>query len=248
MFLIGIAIGSFLNVVIDRLPEGQSLVRPPSHCPNCGNRLARKDLIPLISYLRLRGRCRYCQAHIPWRLFCIELATGIIFALLWWHYGSEAEFAIMAVYSCIFLVIFVIDLDHCLILDKVVFPASVFALATIPLRDDITITESLIGGVSGLVLLGLVVWVVPMMIGREAMGLGDVKMALLMGLANGVAGIFVALFVGIVTGGLVAIALVLLKLRGRKDAIPFGPFLAIGAMTALLWGSDIWDWYTHPFN
>ncbi|MFA4837238.1 MAG: prepilin peptidase [Dehalococcoidia bacterium] len=244
-FLIGIVFGSFLNVVIDRLPAGQSLLRPPSHCPNCGQRLRAIDLIPLVSYLWLGGRCRYCKARIPRRIFWVELATGLIFALLWWRCGLSAELGILAVYSCVFIVIFVIDLDHTLILNKVVYPASVFALATVPLRsDDITITSSLIGGGIGIVLLGSVVWLVPLIISREAMGLGDVKMAGLMGLATGFPVIFVAVFVGIVAGGLIAMGLIVLKLRGRKDYIPFGPFLAIGAMVALVWGNTIWDWYT----
>jgi leader peptidase (prepilin peptidase)/N-methyltransferase len=172
------------------------------------------------------------------------MVTGLIFALLWWRYGPGAEFGILAVYSCVFIVIFVIDLDHSLILDKVVFPASVFALATIPLRDDITFAESLIGGVTGLILLGLVVFVIPMLIGREAMGLGDVKMAGMMGLATGFPVIFVALFVGVISGGLIATGLIVSKRKGRKDFIPFGPFLAVGAMVALVWGNTIWNWYT----
>lgn len=238
-FLIGIAVGSFLNVVIDRLPNDQSLLRPPSHCPNCNTQLARKDLIPILSYLRLRGRCRYCQSRIPQRMLWIELATGIVFALLWWHYGPWAEFALLAVYFCLFEVIFFIDLDHQLILNKIVYPASIFALATVSLNPEVSLPEALIGGAVGLgLLLGVVI------ASRGGMGLGDVKMAGLMGLALGFPVIFVALFVGIVIGGIFAIGLLLMKKRGRKAAIPFGPFLAIGAVTALIWGQSIWDWYT----
>ncbi len=241
-FLIGIALGSFLNVVIDRLPQGQSLVSPPSHCPRCGKRLARLDLIPLFSYLRLRGRCRYCGTKIPQRLFWVELVTGLIFALLWWRYGTGAELVILSVYSLVFIVIFVIDLDHGLILNKVVYPASAFALATVPWRSDITLSDSLIGGAVGLFLLAL-----PAFISRQGMGMGDVKMAGLMGLATGFPVVLVALFLGIVSGGLVAAGLILSGQKGRKDRIPFGPFLAVGALVALLWGETIWDWYRGPF-
>lgn len=242
LFLSGIALGSFLNVVIDRLPQGQSLVRPPSHCPACGKRLAAQDLIPLLSYLWLRGRCHYCGARIPLRLFWVELATGLIFTLLWWRYGASAELLILAVYSLVFITIFVIDLDHGLILNKVVYPASLFAVATIPWHSDITLGDSLIGGAVGLALLAL-----PAIASRRGMGMGDVKMAGLMGLATGFPVVLVALFIGIVSGGAVAAALILSGQKGRKDRIPFGPFLAVGAMVALIWGDTIWDWYRDPF-
>jgi len=236
-FLVGAAVGSFLNVVIDRLPEGQSLVAPPSHCPNCGRRLSRIELIPLLSYLWLRGQCRTCKSSIPLRIFWIELATATVFALLWWHYGPWAEFALLAVYFCIFEVIFVIDLDHQLILNKIVYPAAIFALITISLNPDVDIFHSLAGGGVGLALLFL-----PAMLG--GMGFGDVKMLGMIGLATGWPVVFVATFVGIVIGGMVGIVLLLSGKRGRKAAIPFGPFLAIGAMVALIWGATIWDWYT----
>lgn len=241
--LVGLALGSFLNVVIDRLPTGQSLVRPPSHCPGCGQRLAPLDLVPLGSYLLLRGRCRYCGATIPQRIFWVELATGLLFMLLFWLYGLSAELGVLIVYTCLFITIFVIDLEQGLILNKLTYPAMIFALATVPLRADLTVIDSLIGGGIGLVLLLLVV-----VISRGGMGWGDVKMAGLMGLATGYPIIFVALLTGIILGGLFAIGLVLFRRRGRKDTIPFGPFLAIGAMIALMWGNVIWDWYTTPFG
>ena len=126
--ILGLAIGSFLNVCIDRLPQNKSIVMPPSHCEACQHKLAAKDLIPLFSYLRLRGRCRYCQASVPRRLFWVELATGLIFALLRWHYGLSPELGVMIFYACIFIIIFVIDLEHGLILNKVVYPGMVVAL------------------------------------------------------------------------------------------------------------------------
>jgi leader peptidase (prepilin peptidase) / N-methyltransferase len=248
LFILGLEFGSFLNVVIDRLPDGRSLMKPPSHCDNCGTRLKIVDLIPLISYLWLRGRCRYCGLHIPIRVFCVELATGIMFAFLWARYGLSNELWIFAVYACLFIAIFVIDLNTQLILNKMTYPACIFALATVPLRDDLNYFDSVtgntfIGGVVGFTLLLLVV-----VVSRGGMGFGDVKMSALMGFALGYPNIFVGLFVGIITGGLVATGLLIMKRKGRKQAIPFGPFLAIGAMTALIWGDAIWDWYTTPFN
>jgi len=245
-FILGTEIGSFLNVVIDRLPEGRSLLAPPSHCDNCGTRLKPIDLIPLISYLWLRGRCRYCGAHIPLRVFLVELATGLTLALLYFGYGWSHEFWIFSVYGCLLIAIFVIDLNTQLILNKITYPACIFALATVPLRDELTYIDSwrgnaLLGGAAGFIMLFLVV-----MVSRGGMGWGDVKMAGFMGLATGFPVIFVGLFIGIIIGGLVAIALFVMKRKGRKQAIPFGPFLAIGAMTTLIWGQGIWDWYLHP--
>ncbi len=248
-FILGTEIGSFLNVVIDRLPEkGKSLISPPSHCDNCQTKLKPTDLIPLISYLCLKGRCQYCGIHIPLRVFLVELATGLTLALLYFGYGWSHEFWIFSIYGCLLIAIFVIDLNTQLILNKMTYPACIFALATVPLRDELNFIDSvtgnaLIGGVVGFALLLLVV-----ILSRGGMGLGDVKMALLMGLALGFPHIFVGLFVGVVTGGIVAIVLLALKHKGRKQAIPFGPFLAIGFMAALIWGNTLWEWYTNPIH
>ena len=240
-FILGIEIGSFLHVVIDRLPAGQSLVRPPSHCSACGTHLKARDLIPVFSYLWLRGHCRYCGTPIPPRILWIELVTGGAFAGIYAYYGLTTQFGLLAAYTCLFLVIFVIDLDHQLILNKLTYPGAIFALATVPLWDDLSFPEALIGGAVGFALLFLVV-----VLSRGGMGWGDVKMAALMGLVLGYPLIFVGLFVGIVIGGIVAITLLATGKKGRKQVIPFGPFLAIGAMTALLWGHILWDWYIHP--
>ena len=131
---LGLAVGSFLNVCSDRLPRRESIVNPPSHCEVCHHRLGVKDLIPVFSYLRLKGRCRYCQNSVPKRLFWVELATGIIFAFLyWWCIVLKPElgvaaFGVMAFYACLFIIIFVVDLEHKLILNKVVYPGLVVAL------------------------------------------------------------------------------------------------------------------------
>ncbi len=241
--LLGAAVGSFLNVCIDRLPAGQSLVRPPSHCVGCGRRLTPLDLIPVISYLWLRGHCRYCGAAVPIRLFLVELATAIIFALLWWKFGFTPEIFIAIFYSCLFLVILVIDLEHSLILNKVVYPAAVISLGLAPLNlapgiIDPGIISALIGGAAGLAILLL-----PTVVWRGSMGWGDVKMAGLIGLVTGLPHVFVALVIAIIGGGLVAGVLLLLKVKGRKEGIPFGPFLSLGALATIFWGTAIYQWY-----
>jgi leader peptidase (prepilin peptidase)/N-methyltransferase len=249
--LLGLAIGSFLNVCIDRLPQNESIVNPPSHCPVCQHKLAIKDLIPVFSYLRLRGRCRCCQASIPQRLFWVELATALIFAsLYWWCVVFNPElgivaFGVMAFYACLFTIIFVIDLEQGLILNKVVYPGMVVALllALLPqsgLAQQIVtrVAYAALGGGIGFALFLLIA-----IASRGGMGWGDVKLAALIGLATGFPLVFLAIIMGAILGGIVAVALVIAKKRKRRETIPFGPFLALAAMVTLLWGSNILSWY-----
>lgn len=243
--ILGLIIGSFLNVCIDRLPRNESIAYPPSHCPACQHKLAAKDLIPVFSYLVLRGRCRYCQAPIPKRLFWVELATGVVFALLAWHYGLNPELAVMAFYACLFIIIFVIDLEQGLILNKVAYPAMVvvFLLALYPwpwLNDSLGMRlayAALGGGV------GFIIFLLIALISRGGMGWGDVKLAALIGLATGFPMVVVAIIMAAILGGIVAVALMIAKRKKRRETVPFGPFLAVAAMVTLLWGSNILDWY-----
>ena len=243
--ILGLAVGSFLNVCIDRLPSNKSIVLPPSHCEACQHKLAAKDLIPVFSYLRLRGRCRYCQASVPRRLFWVELATALIFAFLYWYYGLSPALGIMAFYACLFIIIFVIDLEHGLILNKVVYPAMVVALllALVPqphltLMIEPGIASAALGGA-----IGFGIFLLIAIVSRGGMGWGDVKLAALIGLATGFPLVFLSIIMGAILGGIVAVALVIAKKRKRRQTIPFGPFLALAAMITLLWGSDILSWY-----
>jgi leader peptidase (prepilin peptidase)/N-methyltransferase len=243
--ILGLIVGSFLNVCIDRLPRNESIVYPPSHCAVCQHKLAVKDLIPLFSNLRLHGRCRYCQATIPRKLFWVELATGLIFALLYWHYGLSAELGVMAFYACLFIIIFVIDLEHGLILNKVVYPAMVVAML-LALLPRPWLTQWIITGVANAALGGAVGFVILFLIAilsRGGMGWGDVKLAALIGLATGFPLVFFSLIMGAIFGGIVAVALMIAKKRTRRETIPFGPFLAVAAMITLLCGSNILNWY-----
>jgi leader peptidase (prepilin peptidase)/N-methyltransferase len=236
--LIGTIIGSFLNVCIDRLPAGQSLLRPASYCPACQQRLAPKDLIPVFSYLWLRGRCRYCRALIPQRVLWVEVGTGLMFAFLWWQYGLTPELGIMTFCFCLLSVILVIDLERGLILNKVVYPAAAIALIIATFTSNPGIVSVITGGGLGLGIMLLVAWLY-----KGGIGWGDVKMGALVGLLTGFPLVLVSLFLSVVGGGLVAGALLLLKIRKRKETIPFGPFLSLGAMVTLLWGTNILDWY-----
>ncbi len=255
--LVGVAVGSFLNVCIDRLPLDQSLVSPPSRCDGCGRRLRLPDLIPIFSYLWLRGRCRYCGAAIPRRVLLVEVLGGALFFLAFWRFGLSAPFAVTAFWGCVFLVIIFIDWEHQLILNKVTYPAMAVALlllgadsiwpqagilGNLELVPQPGILSGLIGGGIGL-LFFLIVWVIV----PRGIGVGDIKLAALIGLVTGVPLLAVGLLTGILLGGIVAVFLILFKLKGRKDAIPYGTFLGIGPIVAMLWGSNIYGWYQSLF-
>jgi len=174
------------------------------------------------------------------RLFWVEVATGLLFAFLWWYYGFGSQLCILTAYSCIFIIIFVIDLEQGLILNKLVYPAILITLALVPFRPELTIFDSLIGGGIGLALL-----LIPTIITRGGMGWGDVKLAVLIGLATGFPLVFIALLIAVVSGGVIGGSLLLMRVKKRKDSIPFGPFLCLGAMVTLLWGNQISNWYFH---
>jgi leader peptidase (prepilin peptidase)/N-methyltransferase len=240
--LLGLAVGSFLNVCIDRLPAKKSLAYPPSHCDACHHPLSVKDLIPVFSYLWLRGKCRYCGARIPVRVFWVELGTGVLFAILFWLYGLTIQFPIIAFYSCVLLVLAVIDLKHKLLLNIIIYPTIVIAFIIDIFRPEIGIINGIIGGAIGFAIL-----LIPALVSRTGMGWGDVKMAGLIGLMTGLPRVFVAILGGIILGGLAAILLIAIKKKGRKDMIPFGPFLTLATLVALVYGDQIINWYLKLF-
>ena len=254
--LFGLLIGSFLNVCIDRLPAGQSIVKPPSHCSACGRRLALTDLLPVFSYLFLQGRCRYCGAKIPARLMWVELGTGLLFGYLYWHFGLSIELLLAVVYSSVFIVLTMIDLDRQLILNVIVYPTAVIALGVSFLvppsqllsgSGKVTFLPSFLpqAGIAQAAIgagIGLVVFTLIIILSRGGMGWGDAKMAGLIGAITGYL-IPLAILLAVVIGGLLAVVLLVFKLKKRKEGIPFGPFLAIGALITMLWGNAIASWY-----
>jgi leader peptidase (prepilin peptidase)/N-methyltransferase len=263
--VVGVAIGSFLNVCIDRLPLSKSILSPPSHCDACGRRLSVLDLVPLLSYLRLRGRCRYCRARIPLRVPMVELLTGVLFFLAFWYYGLSARFGVAAFWCCVFLVIIFIDWEHKLILNKVTYPMAAVALVILA-ADSLTsvslvpgglaflpydkpiILSGVIGGAVGSGFFFLVMVIYLLLFHHEGIGIGDIKLAGLIGLVTGWPMVIEALLIGILIGGLVAIVLLLLRLKGRKDTVPYGTLLAIGPIVTLFWGVSIFHWYQNLFG
>jgi leader peptidase (prepilin peptidase)/N-methyltransferase len=168
----------------------------------------------------------------------VELTTGLLFVLLWYRYGLSLRLLLATLYTCFFIVIFVIDLEHHLVLNRVIYPAIVVALLGIPFAPDHGARELLLGGLIGFILLFLIAAIHP-----AGMGMGDVKLATFIGLVVGFPWVFVALFFSFVTGGLVGGGLLLTGLKGRKDPLPFAPFLVAGGMVAMLYGEQIIDWY-----
>jgi len=175
----------------------------------------------------------------------VELATAVIFALLYWHYGLSPALGIMAFYACLFTIIFVVDLEHGLILNKVVYPGMVVALL-LALLPQPWLTRWVVTGVANAALgggIGFAIFFLIAIIFRGGMGWGDVKLAALIGLATGFPLVFLSLIIGVILGGIVAVALVIARKRKRRQTIPFGPFLALATMITLLWGSNILNWY-----
>ena len=241
--LFGLVVGSFLNVCIDRLPAKKSLAYPPSHCDACQKPLKIQDLIPVVSYLWLRGKCRYCGMKIPQRVLWVEVFSGAVFAFLFWRYGLSWEFPLTAFYSSVLLVLAMIDLRHNLILNVVVYPTAIIALIIGFFLPDFDVFKGALGGAIGFSIL-----LIPALVMRKGMGWGDVKMAALIGLMLGFPIVFVGLFLGILLGGIFAALLLLFRKKSRKDTIPFGPWLALGAFIALIYGKEILDWYLTVFS
>ena len=238
VFFFGLLIGSFLNVCIWRLPREESIIRPGSHCPACSTVLGARDLVPVLSWLFLRGKCRFCGEKISARYPSVELLTGGLFLACYLHYGLTPELVAALVFSSFMVAITFIDLDHQIILDGMLALLAICGLGLQLWTGSVGWVSMLIGAfVGGGLLLLLAI------LSRGGMGGGDVKFAAALGFWLGWPGILLGLFLGFVLGGLISLLLLVTGLRGRKDFIPFGPFIAIGAWIALLYGRRILDWY-----
>jgi len=232
VFAPGLALGSFLNVVAARVPLRRSIVRPPSACMSCNREIAWYDNVPLLSYFLLRGRCRHCEARIPFLYPAVELVTALLLAGCVLAFGLTARAAIAAFFCAVLVAVSVIDLEHRIIPNRIVLPATVVVLVANSVRD--LSPEWALAALAGSGFLFAAAIAYP-----AGMGMGDVKLALLMGAALGRT-VSVALMVGMVAA--LVPSVVLLARHGakaRKMGIPFGPFLAIGSVVALFWGHEI---------
>jgi leader peptidase (prepilin peptidase)/N-methyltransferase len=242
-FAFGLVIGSFLNVCIHRLPAGRSVVHPRSSCPGCGHLIRGYDNIPVLSYLILRGRCRDCGTRISPRYPLVELLSGGFAAMTAARFGAGWEGLIMFALVASFLVITFIDLDHRIIPDVISLPGIGLGLAASFLPGMLTPVDSLIGLLAGGGSLFLVAWGYELITHREGMGGGDIKLLAMIGAFMGWKGVFFTIFVASLTGTLAGVALMLRRHGGMKLAVPFGPFLAIGAIAYLFIGPETFAWY-----
>lgn len=256
LFAAGTVIGSYLMVCITRIPVGEPHSRGRSHCRSCGKELQWFDLIPVISYLLLRGRCRYCQSPVSSRYLVVELLTGGVFVWCWLTVGLGPELFKGLIFASFLLVITYIDLDHQLIYDRVLlwlggagllsYPLTYYCndllqLAGIPVVY-VTLRVSWLDPVLGFLAGGLPMLVIALL-ARGGMGGGDIKFAAAFGIWLGWKFTLLALVLGFFSGGAAGALLLLLRRKGRKEMIPFGPFLALGAWISFLYGGEILRWY-----
>lgn len=239
---LGLAVGSFLNVCIHRLPAGGSVIRPPSRCPRCESRLRWYDNIPVLSYLLLRGRCRQCGAPIGIRYPIVELVTMAVFLLHLHFFGWTLLMAVRVVFACALIVLFAIDLEHHLLPNVVTLPGIAAGLAfSTGLPPGIR--DAALGALLG----GGVLWAIGeayyRVTGQEGMGGGDVKMLAMVGAFLGWKLVIVTLVLSSVAGSLIGMLVIASRRGGMKYALPYGTFLALGALAASLVGNDIVSWY-----
>jgi leader peptidase (prepilin peptidase) / N-methyltransferase len=243
MALLGLIAGSFLSVVAHRVPIGESIVAPRSRCPSCGTQIAAYDNVPLFSYLALRGRCRHCDASVPATYPLLEIGLAAVFVGILLRYPDDGiAIALGACLAATLAAITLTDLEHRLIPNRILIVSAALAVVLLAVGDRDAIPEHLIAAAIAFAVLFLVAFAYP-----RGMGMGDVKLAGVMGLYLGKA-VAPALLIGFAAGALFGLALIALHGAGaRKQAVPFGPFLALGGIVAIFCGPEIVDWYTDTF-
>ena len=238
----GLIIGSFLNVVAYRLPRGESLVRPGSHCTSCGEEVRPYDNVPVLSWLLLRGRCRHCGERISPRYALVELLTGLLFAAVVLVRGLDAKLALELPFVAMLVAVAAIDVDHRIVPNKVLAPMAVYGVAATAVVDPHALPAALIAGAGAFTFLLLAALAHP-----AGMGMGDVKLAGVMGLYLGLS-VVPALAVAFLAGSAVGIAMLARHGAGaRKRGVPFAPFMALGGLVAVLAGPELIHAYAHAF-
>ncbi|NFE75368.1 prepilin peptidase [Clostridium botulinum] len=240
VIIIGLVIGSFLNVCIYRIPLEQSISYPPSHCGTCNHRLKPIDLIPVISYLFLKGRCKYCKEKISITYPLIEILNAVLYLIIFYNYGLTFDFVKYSLLSSLLIVIGIIDYKtQDIYTVTIIFGviSSVIFMAIDFFVNKNSISTYVLGGLIGFLALAIIVII------TKGMGIGDAEITLVCGLFLGIKGVIVTLFLGIIIGGTVAIIILALKLKDAKDAMAFGPCLSVAALMYILWGDTIINVY-----
>jgi leader peptidase (prepilin peptidase) / N-methyltransferase len=244
--LLGLCVGSFLNVCIHRLPLKQSVVHPRSRCPKCGYMLRWYDNMPVLSYAMLRARCRSCGAPISLQYPLIEVITAIVFVAHWYVFGATVMLPLRLLFACALIVLFMIDLEHQILPDVITLPGIVLGVA-LSLVLPPGLVESLLGVVVG----GGLLWGIAELWYRlrkvEAMGFGDVKMLAMVGAWLGLKMVVLTFVLSSMMGGLVGIVLIASRRADMATKVPFGTMLAVGALIASLYGGPLLAWYLSRF-
>ncbi len=249
--VLGLIIGSFLNVVVWRVPRGESVVSPPSHCPGCDQLIEPRDNIPVVSWLLLRGRCRRCGTGISSRYPLVEAGTGVAFAVLAWRLGLQPELAAFLYLGAVGIALALIDIDvhrlpNSLVLPSYVVGGVLLGAASIAHHDGHSAVRAAVGGAALYAFYFLLALVYP-----KGMGFGDVKLAGVLGMYLGWLGyeeLVVGGFLGFLFGGVLGAMLMAVGRAGRKSKIPFGPFMLAGALVAILYGGTLGDLYLNSLG
>lgn len=250
--LLGLLVGSFLNVCIYRLPDGKSIAFPPSHCMECNTRLKVPDLIPVFSYIFLKGRCRYCNTKISARYPLVEIMTAVAFLLLFNRLGAVPEFIAAVFLISILIAVFFIDLDRMIIPDELVIAGLAGAAAATVIEAfteihffwNLNWWDHLIGLLAGSGILFIISLVGSLILRTdEAIGMGDVKILAPIGMFLGWRLCIFNLLLSVIIGGITGMILIIFRIKKRRDAIPFGPFIVVATFITLLCGKEIIMWY-----
>lgn len=242
-FIFGAVVGSFLNVCICRLPKGESVVFPPSHCPACNTPIAFHDNIPLVSWLLLRGKCRACRVSISCQYPLVELVTALLTLFLFLRFGPTLPFAVLFLFCAAMVVVTFIDLEHQIIPDVISLPGIVLGFIFSFFIPEVGWLNSLLGILAGGGSLFLVAALYQRLAGKEGMGGGDIKLLAMMGAFFGWKAIPFIIFISSLVGSVIGITVMLIQKKDAKLAIPFGPFLAFGAILYIFYGGQIMHWY-----
>ena len=241
--IVGLVVGSFLNVCIARIPAAESLWRPRSRCPACRTPISSRDNIPLVSYVLLGGRCRACGCRIPLQYPLVEAGTSALFVGSYWRFGLGADLPVALVLGSALVVLTAIDLKHQILPDVITLPGIAAGFLANVVTGRVSWLESLIG-----IFVGGGTFFVIIFLSKGGMGGGDMKLGAMLGAFLGWKVILAALLIAVLAGGIVAIVLLVTGARSRKDPVPFGPFLAAGGLAGFFWGERLLEWYLDTFR
>ena len=243
IFILGLIVGSFSNVCIYRIPKNESIVYPASHCPKCHSPIKPVDNIPLLSYILLKGRCRNCKSKISIQYPIVEFLSGLIYLIIYLTCGLSIQSLIYIILSSALIIIAFIDLNEQIVPWVISLPGIVLGFILSFFVPYISFVNSALGIVVGGGIILSIRLAGSVIFKKEAMGMGDIELAAMIGAFLGWRYITISLFLGFFLGALAGIILIISKIRSKEDAVPFGPFIVMGSLITLLWGEKIISWY-----